>query len=339
MDAVKQIGRGICLAIALLLVIPLSAAAQEPEPTATTPAEPRLLTADELLAMVNRGRQQMGHPALILDPILMSYIQGEADLAANDIRSEGPGALSSVIAMGYGYPETADTIFCTSNMAILEFNNSNAAIPTGFGTMDERAVNNVYYRHIGFGISKGSGDWEGYVFYLLLACYGADNRYTPGAPVATGSTTPAAVSQVIIPVRTLAPLPNGQIIHEVLSGQTLWAIAVAYHTHIQDILRINSLPPDTDIVYQGQKLLIPTPPGGGAARKTVPVVTLRIATLSPSAPVAEPTHMEARATPTPESSKSPTTDEKQLPVSNETLIVGVLLAGCLAFVVVTIFKR
>jgi len=340
MNALQKIGAGLCLLFILLAIKTWPAAAEEVQPSATPTLEPRLLTPEELLAIVNQGRRQIGHRPLVLDPILGAYLQGQAELEANSIPSNGESPQASVMAMGYGYPETSDTIFCTSNRAILMLNGSDAAIPSGFGDVGERAVNNVYYRHIGFGISKGAGDWDGYVFYLLLACYGADNRYTPGAAVPTGSSTAAPVSQVIIPVRTSAPLANGQLIHEVRSGQSLWSIAIAYHTHIEDILRLNRLPPGTDTVYLGEKLFIPTPSGGWITPQAAALPAITAAATPPAAAFKVPTAVpSADGAGRQEDKPADPTGEGGVVISSETFFVGALLAGCLVFAAVKVFKR
>jgi hypothetical protein len=248
--------------VLVLLALAFSAhplAAQTLTPTATgTPDGIRLFTAVEMLQAVNAARQQIGHRPLVFDPYLMSYAQTAADMAANNIPATGESPVESVIGMGYGYPETIDTIFCTNSSLILDENFPETLKIVPFGTIGERAAENVYYRHIGFGMARGVGENEGLIYYQLLACYTADNRYNPSLTVTPGLPTPQAISQIIIPVRTAAPLADGRIIHEVRSGQSLWAIAIAYHTHIKDILNLNLLPTDYHSLYQGQKLLIPT---------------------------------------------------------------------------------
>jgi LysM repeat protein len=55
---------------------------------------------------------------------------------------------------------------------------------------------------------------------------------------------------------------DGDMIHAVKSGQTLWQIAISYEVKIDDIRRLNILPDNN--IYPGDKLLIkkvaiPTP--------------------------------------------------------------------------------
>lgn len=314
--------------------MPTQVHAQDEEPTPTPFSESEILTADDLLLMVNNARLQVGHPAMILDPILMVYSQEQAERTANSMKPDGKGATPSVIEMGYGYPETIDTIFCTSSNAILD---TKTPVPYGFGTVGERAVNNIYYRHIGFGISKGVGEWEGYVIYYLTACYTADNLYEPGQETTPGSTTSSAISDLIIPVRTNTPLANGNIYHEVLSGQTLWAIAIAYGVHIVDILNLNQLPLTTTQLRQGQKLWIPTPqnieitatPPLPDQGQVITFLPLQAGTATP-----EPTESSAETTALPQEEESTTIN-----LSTNTIIIGAILVSSLLFFLGNLFKR
>jgi LysM repeat protein len=61
------------------------------------------------------------------------------------------------------------------------------------------------------------------------------------------------------PVQTVTPQADGSVVHIVKSGQTLWSIAIAYNTHIVDILNANNLPQSLEMVYNGQRLIIPIP--------------------------------------------------------------------------------
>ncbi|HSG45090.1 MAG TPA: LysM peptidoglycan-binding domain-containing protein [Anaerolineales bacterium] len=63
-----------------------------------------------------------------------------------------------------------------------------------------------------------------------------------------------SVSQYAIPVAISTAKPDGDVIHEVQYGQTLWSIAVQYNTTIAELKRLNNLPDDT--ISPGWKLLI-----------------------------------------------------------------------------------
>ena len=57
-----------------------------------------------------------------------------------------------------------------------------------------------------------------------------------------------------MPVVRATARPDGDVIHEVKNGQSLWSIAIEYGVKIEQIHRLNNLP-STDI-YLGQKLLV-----------------------------------------------------------------------------------
>ncbi len=73
-----------------------------------------------------------------------------------------------------------------------------------------------------------------------------------------GWTTPGSgyvdLSQYSIPVALSTARPDGDVVHEVQYGQTLWSIAIEYGTTIEQLKRLNNLPDDT--VVSGWKLLV-----------------------------------------------------------------------------------
>ncbi|MCE1253277.1 MAG: LysM peptidoglycan-binding domain-containing protein [Anaerolineae bacterium] len=303
-----------------------------------------ILSTAEMLQLVNQARRDVGHPLLVLDPYLMIYAQTVADMAANSLPPSAKGAVQSVIEMGYGYPETIDTIFCTSSFVILYLSDQNPADSLPFASPSERAIENIYYRHVGFGVAKGVGDWDGYIFYQMLACYTADNKYNPDRVLTPGAPTPQTVSQIIYPVYTAQVQANGQLVHEVRAGQSLWAIAVAYQTHIKDILQLNNLPPDWNTVYEGQKLLIPTLQGGrmpvqntAVALTVKPVATLDVKNepLKPGPILATASFKSGQNTPpnlapTPTPEAQPMDEQSALGIITVTVIAGVLIFVAIA---------
>jgi len=62
------------------------------------------------------------------------------------------------------------------------------------------------------------------------------------------------ISQYSIPVVVSTARPDGDVIHEVQYGQTLWSLADMYHVSIEQIKLLNGLIDDT--VLPGWKLLI-----------------------------------------------------------------------------------
>jgi LysM repeat protein len=104
---------------------------------------------------------------------------------------------------------------------------------------------------IGAGVSISNGR----VYYVIDAA----RPTTSGAPQAVtpviGGGTDAPESEAPVSIVVIStPAANGDVIHEVLSGQTLWQIAISYDVKIDDVKRLNNL--SNDSIYPGEKLLI-----------------------------------------------------------------------------------
>jgi LysM repeat protein len=120
---------------------------------------------------------------------------------------------------------------------------------------------------IGAGVSVNNGK-----VYFVIDCARPTNSGVPqvlGTSVVGASTDPTSRG-IPIPVAMATPNADGDIIHEVKEGQTLWQIAISYNTTIDEIKRLNNLFDNN--IYPVTKLLI---------RKTV--------TLTPTLPVDYPT--------------------------------------------------
>jgi LysM repeat protein len=65
-------------------------------------------------------------------------------------------------------------------------------------------------------------------------------------------------------------IPNGQTVHTVQDGETLFIIAQQYRVTVEAIVAANELD-NADIIYTGQQLIIPTA-GSVVAPGTVPTV-------------------------------------------------------------------
>ncbi|PKN97325.1 MAG: hypothetical protein CVU42_16435 [Chloroflexi bacterium HGW-Chloroflexi-4] len=159
---------------------------------------------------------------------------------------------------------------------------------------DEAHLNTMlspYRTDIGVGISTSVDEVGQTVYFYVLetALQTQDNLMQSKAyPTLTaiamnqggmyGDATQAAlslqVSQYIIPVVRATARPDGDVIHEVRNGQSLWSIAIEYGVKIDQIRQLNNLP-SIDI-YLGQKLLVqknatqqPTPTPAMTATPTV----------------------------------------------------------------------
>jgi uncharacterized protein YkwD/LysM repeat protein len=92
------------------------------------------------------------------------------------------------------------------------------------------------------------------------------------------------LSQYSIPVAVSTARLDGDVIHDVKYGQTLWSLAIEYGTTIEQIKRLNNLTDDT--VLQGWKLLVKkgaTPPVPSTA--TLPSGTAATSVASTPSPI------------------------------------------------------
>ena len=140
---------------------------------------------------------------------------------------------------------------------------------------------------------------------------------------------------------TATPAADGAVIHEVKMGQSLWSIAIAYNTHIVDILRFNQMSPEQQVVWVGQKLNIPVTPQptlsqtqGTTSSLAEPVAT---STSSVTAvPLAEPAEAIAttvRPTPSPPQTApilTPTSQASESPANLLDRTIGYVLGGIFA---------
>jgi LysM repeat protein len=146
-------------------------------------------------------------------------------------------------------------------------------------------------QEIGAGVSEQGG-----VSYYVIDCArpttsGEPQDYSPGAEAQYNS----GLNEIIVPVAISTANAQGEVIHEVKSGQSLWQIAISYGVKINDIRSLNQLA-TAYVINPGDTLLIktvdtPTP---------APLTTAPIATEAPpaAAPVVATNTLEPTFTPT-----------------------------------------
>jgi LysM repeat protein len=249
----------------------------------------------DLIDLINGWRTGNGYPALEIDPILMTTAYDTAAyMAVNGMRSHIGNVSGRIQAYGYG---GGATVFATENFAIGPMPLSTIAE----WWMDEAhqyPATNPNYVHIGAGVFP-YGDREWYVVHVAYTS--GSVQYTPGSPQSTPMenlpTKPPSVPQLIVPVQVMTPDSTGKVIHEVLPGQALWSIAIAYDTKIDELVRLNNLNRTDPTIYIGQKLVI-------FDGKTTATPTKMTPTPDPSLPTPTPS---VSPTPSPTITKTPTT--------------------------------
>jgi LysM repeat protein len=222
-------------------------------------------TVYDLIAAVNYLRSAQGVSALEIDGSLMSIAQSQSDYQASlgTWTHEGPGGTrprDRAVAAGYG---GGATVFVSENVAIM---NPDATFETLIyslwaDSLHWNTMTNANYTHIGAGITVSNER----VYYTIDVGYvaGAPGSYVAGAATFTPGVsddeafdaTQIAMEQVS-PVTTSTPNPDGSVVHTVGQGQSLWSIAIAYDTTINDIIALNGLATENPSIWAGNNLVI-----------------------------------------------------------------------------------
>lgn len=243
------------------------------------PAQAQGFTAYDVIAAVNALRASQGLAPYTTDSAIMAYAQEHSEYQASidtstHQHSDGQNSLSR------GYMENVaggDIGFLTVDAIVYQI----WADPVHMKTM-------VGYANgfIGAGVASSSS-----TVYVTLNVLPGD-----AAPAAS-SGTGASSQTTPLPPQTFAtatPLEDGSIVHVVGYGDALWSIALSYGVTIDAIRTQNNLPPGSEEIFSGQRLII-RPPG---------FVTATYTSLPPtSTPTRTP---KPTRTPAPTSTRHPT---------------------------------
>lgn len=290
-------------------------------------------SAQDLINLINGWRVAEGYSALTTDPILMTSAYDTAlTMAMQGLHTHIGNVAGRVETYGYG---DGSKVWCTENFAM---SYGEADINEIYGYWDDPdhrlPATMSYYRHVGAGVAS----YNGWYYYVLHACYTSGGGYNPVASTSTPAdgtvypTSTSPVSQIVVPVTTSTPQPDGSVKHIVQNGQSLWSIAIEYGTKIDVIKELNGL--ITNDIYNDQELIIypagsmPTPaPSATASPTPAP-------TQSPTSTAQE----QPTITPTPEASPTPSgavNSEKGIPPQTIVgyVIVMVSVIGLLGMLV------
>jgi len=221
------------------------------------------VTPYDLILAMNTLRVSYGLQPLIEDAIIDAVAQATAEtMAANQMSWHIGDVRGRLAAAGYG---GGATVWATENFAV-----GHMTIDTIMQVWSDpdhmRPATNPAYCHVGAGTAKAS---NGMTYYVLQAAYTSATSCGPYTyPAGTASPGGGApVSQVIVPVQVATPDAEGKVYHIVQSGQSLWAIAIAYKITIADLEVWNNISRN-DKLQIGQKLFIPTSNTAGYATPT-----------------------------------------------------------------------
>jgi uncharacterized protein YkwD/LysM repeat protein len=270
-------------------VRPFFGAPWQDEPPTETPTRASAPTPAEVITAVNNLRLSHGLNALTTNSILMQVAADQANALAGsegaigherscgmtlgqDLLSRGYPLLGDLSLDGYRSENwvAASTTEDAINFWLSDDEHTNTMLSPNRNDIGAAvAVSDQIYVVLETAWSTSSGQMQ-YDAYPILtgipqtqtACYG---MYTEAAKYGVSN-------EYSIPVQVSTALPNGDVIHEVKYGQSLWTLAIQYQTTIVEIKRLNRL--YSDIILPGQKLLIKT----GA---TQPVFDLGTPSLTP----------------------------------------------------------
>lgn len=252
------------IALIVPALLPLQVVTAQDETPAIEPPTPA-----EVINAVNALRLSHGIHALSVHSALMQVAQQEADGIASGKgghwRPDGLTLGQWLITMGYplsgdlsldGYRSenwgAASTAEEAVNMWLGDDMHTNTMLSLersdiGVGI----AVSDQIYVVLETALQTTSGQMQNDAYKFLTAIPMTKAAYFAGATQAAENGT---LSQYSLPVMVNTALPAGDVYHEVQYGQSLWSIAIAYHTTIKQIQQLNNLY-DTTVV-EGQKLLV-----------------------------------------------------------------------------------
>ena len=210
----------------------------------------------DLVNAVNALRASFGLPLYSISAILMSTAQAQADFmaATGTMTHAGPGGIGLTDRLlAAGYPLAGDLSlggFRAENITGgPESMPAEAAVDRWTG--DALHLNTMVSQNL-TEIGAGVAIKDERVYYVIDAA-----RPITATSPADGSAVVDDISpELIIPVSVNTPNAQGDVIHEVKPGQTLWQIAITYETKIDEIKRLNNLFDNN--IYPGNRLLIRT---------------------------------------------------------------------------------
>jgi len=242
--------------------------AQEAE-TATPETElvtPTPLTPADVINAVNALRLSLGLNALVVHPVLTEVAAQQAGaLAATEgmIGHQRPCGMTlgqQLLVMGFplwgdlsldGYRSENWVSAMTLEQVMSFWQGDDLHLNTMISP--ERShigaavvFNGEYYVVLETALSTNTGQHQSTAYDILT---GIPMTQTMCAGFVSGD-----ISDFVIPVAISTARPDGDVVHEVQYGQTLWSLADMYHVSIEQIKLLNGLVDDN--IIPGWKLLI-----------------------------------------------------------------------------------
>jgi len=244
----------------------------------------------DLVTAVNTLRAAYGLQPYTIDYWIMDYAQQHSQYQA-DTQTSTHEHSDGTVSLSQGLIENVaggDTGYVTVDIVVnqiwVDWGHLNTMIGYESG-------------QVGGGVANGT---NGTTYYTLNVRVGKQisTTLTPGASIAPTAT--------FLPIITATPMSSGEIWHLVLSGETLWGIAISYGVTMQSIRDLNGMLAEESTIYPGDLLLIKL-------------------NINPTA--VEETPTSVAASPTPEQTKTSTASPtpEQLPTSSPTVVISDLV--------------
>jgi LysM repeat protein len=272
-------------------LLPLKDVSARPLPQESPPSP------SEVIEAVNALRIANGLLPLNTHPVLMQIAQWEANAIANGApghtRPNGLTLGQWMLSLGYpllgdlsldGYRSenwiAAETAQQAIDLWLMDGPHTNTMLSPDRSDIGAAvAVSDQIYIVLETALQTNSGEMQFDAYPILTAIAQGGSLGDPDN----------LVPQYIIPVKRSTARPNGNVIHKVQYGQSLWSIAVTYNTTIDQIRAWNNLGESTEI-YDGQILLVQM----GATQPPPPTTTPKITAtafmpVTPTAILAFPT--------------------------------------------------
>ena len=298
--------------LALLFSTPRETArAQTPETETPTAPATQPPTPAEIIDAINALRLSYGLPTLAVHPVLMTLAQRQADGIAAGLHGHWRpyGLTLGQLLIMEGYPLAGDLTqdgYRSENW-ITSMTAQGAIEAWLWDDEHSNTMLSEFRSDIGAGVSMSRDEWGQDQIYVVIETalqtrsgqqQSAARDFLTRLPSIMngggsihGTTsingTPVLLSegQYMIPVIRNTARPDGDVVHQVQYGQSLWSIAITYGTTIEQIRRLNNLG-DSNTVYEKQVLLVqkgatqPAPPSVGSIQTAATIFS----TSSPSTP-------------------------------------------------------
>ncbi|GAP39234.1 LysM peptidoglycan-binding domain-containing protein [Flexilinea flocculi] len=228
--------------------------------TTATPVSEQEKAIQSIFSQINMLRAEKKAPMLIFDKNLSMAAQNFAAylLKIGKLTEEGPKretVQTRAIDVGYG---GGAPFSVSQNVAMIWVDTTPEYLIHSIWKSDPKSIQKLLDmkgQHIGIGVA----DERNRRFVVVMVGYLLDGsiQYTPlptydfRTPKPIVSTTPSP-----IPLMTATRQPDGSVVHEITSGQTLSEIAYAYKVDWNTIAVLNHLDLENPVIYEGKELII-----------------------------------------------------------------------------------